>query len=105
MTLISKLLPLILLVVLGLIVTFVAYVIYSIYTEVANKTQQKMEEKNVSFSKGGMKVGVKGVENENYVDRTQRYAMLLNSFLGYALRGQQREKCWGRVANTYARAV
>lgn len=83
MTLISKLLPLILLVLLGLIATVVAYAIYSVYTEVANKTQQKMEEKNVSFSKDGMKVGVKGVGNENYVDRTQRYAMLLNSFLGY----------------------
>lgn len=87
MTLISKLLPLILLVVLAAIATFVAYAIYSICTEVANKTQEKMEEKNVSFSKDGLKVGVKGVGNENYVDRTQRYGLLLENVLRETARG------------------
>jgi len=77
MPLLSKLLPLLLLILLAAIATFVAYAIYSICTDVANTTHKKMEEKNVSFSKDGMKVGVKGVGNENYVDRTQRYGLCL----------------------------
>lgn len=104
MTLISKLLPLILLVVLAAIATFVAYAIYSVCTEVANKTHEKMEEKNVSFSKDGLKVGVKGVGNENYVDRTQRYGLLLDMFCGRQgrvgwLRGEERGGHIGRWAN------
>ncbi|KAI9874171.1 MAG: hypothetical protein M1830_010105 [Pleopsidium flavum] len=67
----SKLLPFILLLVLLGIATFLAYAIYTIVSDVASKTQKKMEEKNVSFSKEGMKVGVREVQNENYVDQTQ----------------------------------
>lgn len=32
-----------------------------------------MEKKNVSFTKDGMKVGVKEMSEEEYADRTQRY--------------------------------
>lgn len=32
-----------------------------------------MESKNVTFTKDGMKVGVKEVSQEDYADRTQRY--------------------------------
>lgn len=31
-----------------------------------------MEKKNISFSKEGMKVGVKDVKKEDYEDKTQR---------------------------------
>ena len=75
MTLISKVLPLIFLLLLAAVASFIAYAIYSVATEVASKTNKKMEEKNVSFSKDGLKVGVKEVANENYVDRTQRYGI------------------------------
>ena len=46
---------------------------YTIATDVADKTSKKMEKKNISFGKEGMKIGVKEVKNENYVDQTQRY--------------------------------
>jgi len=72
----SKLLPFILLLLLVGIATFIAYAIYTIASDVASKTQKKMEEKNVSFSKEGLKVGVREVRNENYVDRTQRYVWI-----------------------------
>jgi hypothetical protein len=32
-----------------------------------------MEKKNISFSKDGMKVGVKDLKHESYEDKTQRY--------------------------------
>lgn len=33
-----------------------------------------MEKRNVSFTKDGMKVGVKEIKDEDYTDKTQRYA-------------------------------
>jgi hypothetical protein len=33
-----------------------------------------MESKNLVFTKDGMKVGVKELKNEDYEDKTQRYA-------------------------------
>lgn len=35
-----------------------------------------MEKKNVTFTRGGMKVGVKEVREEDYQDKTQRYGLL-----------------------------
>lgn len=73
MSLISKLVPLILLF-LGLAIAgFIGFTIYTIVTDIADKTSKQMEKKNVSFGKEGMKIGVKEVKTENYVDQTQRY--------------------------------
>lgn len=47
--------------------------VYTIATDVAEKTSKKMEKKNISFGKDGMKIGIKEVRNERYVDQTQRY--------------------------------
>ena len=75
MTLLSKLVPLILLS-LGLaFAAFVGFAIYTIATDVADKTSKKMEKKNVSFGKEGMKIGVKELKTENYVDQTQRHGL------------------------------
>lgn len=41
--------------------------------ELAERGKRKMEKKNVSFSKDGMRVGVKQINDEDYADRTQRY--------------------------------
>lgn len=79
MSVLSKLLPLLLLLFLLLVGGAIALVIYAISAEVASKTSEKMSAKNVSFSKDGLKVGVKGrppgsqeYEYEGYVGRTQR---------------------------------
>jgi hypothetical protein len=40
--------------------------------DLANQGKSHMEKKNVSFSKDGMKVGVKEMSEEEYADRTQR---------------------------------
>ena len=66
------LLPLFILILVVGVGGLVGYIIYSIATDIADKTAQKMEKKNVTFSREGMKVGVKEVRDENYVAQTQR---------------------------------
>ncbi|ETI29590.1 hypothetical protein G647_02043 [Cladophialophora carrionii CBS 160.54] len=69
----SNLIPLIILVIVLGVVAVVGFVAYSIANEVGEKTRQKLERKNVSFSKEGMKVGVKHVSQEQQEDAAQRY--------------------------------
>ena len=66
------LLPLLILVLVLGIGSLLAYAIYTVATDVAQKTARKMEKKNVTFSREGMKVGVREVGEENYVARTQK---------------------------------
>ncbi|KAI9799666.1 MAG: hypothetical protein M1826_005441 [Phylliscum demangeonii] len=67
----SKLLPLlVLLTVLGAF-AFVGYHVWSMAHGVAHATGKKLEKKDVYLSRDGVKVGVKEVQNERYVDQTQ----------------------------------
>lgn len=75
MSALSALLPLVLLAVTLTVAAAIGYIIYSIATDVAGKTAKKMEQKNVVFSKEGMKVGVREVRGEDYVGKTQRYVL------------------------------
>ena len=77
MTLLGKLVPLVILFLVLAFAAFIGYAAYTIATDVADKTSKKMEKKNVSFGKEGMKIGVKEIKTENYVDQTQKYDMLL----------------------------
>lgn len=69
----SNIVPLIILIIVVAILAVVGFVVYSIAHDVGHKTRQKLERKNVSFSKGGMKVGVKHVSQEQQEDAAQRY--------------------------------
>jgi hypothetical protein len=70
---------------LGLFVLFVViciacvvgYVAYSIANEVAAKTQEKMEKKNIKVSRDGLKVGLKQVSSDQVADSTQNYRTLM----------------------------
>jgi hypothetical protein len=44
--------------------------------ELADQGKRTMEKKHVSFTKDGMKVGVKELGDEEYADKTQRYEWL-----------------------------
>ena len=66
------LLPLLVLTILLLGAGVVGYVVYTIATDVAQKTNKSMEDHHITFSKDGMKVGVKHVKEEDYVANTQR---------------------------------
>ena len=76
MALLSKIVPLVILFIVLAIAAFVGYAIYTIATDIADKTSKKMEKKNVSFGKEGMKIGIKEIKTENYVDQTQRFTVL-----------------------------
>jgi len=67
----GNLVPLIILVVVLGVVAVVGFMAYSIAHEVGHKTRQRLERKNVSFSKDGMKVGVKHVSQEQQEDAAQ----------------------------------
>lgn len=50
----------------------VGFVVYSIATDVGHNTKKRMEKKNISLSKEGMKVGVKGRTQEQQGDSAQK---------------------------------
>lgn len=55
-----------------------------VYTgELADRGVKHLEKKNIQYTKeGGLKVGVKEVKDEDYTDKTQKYAFSpLDSFL------------------------
>lgn len=67
----ARILPLIILLVVVGIIAVVAYIAYSIAHDVSKTTRQKMEKRDLVFSKDGMKIGVKEVDFETENDRTQ----------------------------------
>jgi hypothetical protein len=69
----SKLLPLVILFAVIGGFAFVGYHLYLTVQKISTTTSEKMGKKNVVFSKDGLKVGVKEVKNENYVDTTQSF--------------------------------
>ncbi|KAL1311049.1 hypothetical protein AAFC00_001263 [Neodothiora populina] len=85
----GKLLPLVVLLVIVGIAAFVGYQIYLWSNEMADRGKRHMDKKNVSFSKEGMKVGVKQVNDEEYADKTQSYLVKVwnySSFPAYKSR-------------------
>lgn len=71
--------PLLILLTVLLVFGSIGYVVYTVATDVADKTSQKMQKKNVIVTKDGMKVGLKEVREESYVDHTQRYVLSADS--------------------------
>lgn len=90
---IGQLLPLvILLLVLGG-VAWVGYQIYLSVVQIQEKAGERMGKKNVVFTKDGVRVGVKHVENEDYVDKTQSYLVKAwNLGEKEAMKPQERKK-------------
>ncbi|KAI9147870.1 hypothetical protein HJFPF1_12905 [Paramyrothecium foliicola] len=72
---IGQLIPLVILV---LFVSAGAWIGYQIYLSVGKMREtasEKMNKKNVVFTKDGMRVGVRQKTNESYVDSTQKYVV------------------------------
>ena len=69
----ASILPLFILAVVVGVLGFIGYSMYTWSTELADRANKKLEKKNVAFTKdGGMRVGVKEVNDENYADKTQK---------------------------------
>jgi hypothetical protein len=79
---ISKVAPLLIFFVFVGVIAAVLLQVAKTASDIADNAGKKLEKKNVLVTKGGVKVGVKEVGNEKYVDRTQRCA---NSFLIHLL--------------------
>lgn len=43
--------------------------------EISGAAEARMSRRNINFSKEGMRVGVKDIGNESYVDKTQRWVV------------------------------
>lgn len=69
----SNLVPLILLLLFVAVLAAVGYAVYAVVQDVSKNTRAKMEKKHVVFTKEGMKVEVKEMQDEAYKDRTQRF--------------------------------
>jgi len=54
---------------------FVLYQIYDSLLKIKSQAKKQMGTKNVVFTKDGVRVGVKHVETEAYVDRTQSWVV------------------------------
>ncbi|KAJ5439966.1 uncharacterized protein N7458_010964 [Penicillium daleae] len=67
----SNLLPLILLLLFVAVLAVIGYVVYTIVQDVSKNTRAKMERKHIAFTKDGMKVQVREMQDEQYKDRTQ----------------------------------
>lgn len=70
---IGQILPLVILLTVLAGVAYVGYQIYLSVAQIQEKASERMGKKNVVFTKDGVRVGVKHVENEDYVDKTQSY--------------------------------
>ncbi|KAF4212046.1 hypothetical protein CNMCM8980_001022 [Aspergillus fumigatiaffinis] len=67
----QSLIPLIILLVAVIVFSVIGYIAYSIAQEVGKNTRSKMEKKHVMLTRDGVKVGVKELSEEDYVDRSQ----------------------------------
>ncbi|KAJ1325570.1 hypothetical protein MN608_08764 [Microdochium nivale] len=73
MSKLGQILPLVIaLVVLG-VIGFVVYGVVQSASKIGEQAEERMAKHNMVFTKDGMKVGVKHIENEQYVDKTQSY--------------------------------
>ncbi|KAK8151880.1 hypothetical protein IWX90DRAFT_490084 [Phyllosticta citrichinensis] len=85
----ASFLPLLVLAALIALLAYIGFQIYLYANELADRGRRKMEKKNVTFTKDGMKVGVKQRSTEDYADKTQSYlvkAWGLTSFPAYKSR-------------------
>lgn len=87
-----SLIPLVILLVVVAIFAVVGYIAYSIVQDVTKSTREKMEERNVMFTKDGMTVGVKELKDEDYKDRSQRLVSSFFPFFFGREKGGKRKK-------------
>ncbi|KAI4164190.1 MAG: hypothetical protein LQ342_002154 [Letrouitia transgressa] len=92
-TSLSNLLPVFVLLLFVLAAAGVGYAVYSVAASVADTTSKKMERKHVVLTKEGMRVGVREVAREGYVDRTQ--SMLVKAW-NYSSWPGYRSRLWNK---------
>jgi len=74
----SKLVPLIILLLLCVLLAVICYSLYLCARQISSAAAAKLESKHLSLSKGGLRVGIKDLETESYVDKTR--GVLVNAW-------------------------
>ncbi|KAI1826326.1 hypothetical protein F4861DRAFT_537172 [Xylaria intraflava] len=72
---ISQLLPLLLLLLAVAVIGVVGYYVYKSAAEIRQSAEDKFASRNIVVTKDGIKVGVRHLENERYVDATQSWVV------------------------------
>lgn len=72
---IGKLIPLLIAVIFVSAIGWVLYQVYDSATKIRDTASERMGKNNVVFTKDGVRVGVKHVQNEKYVDKTQSWVV------------------------------
>ncbi|KAK0610467.1 hypothetical protein B0T17DRAFT_620943 [Bombardia bombarda] len=72
---IRQLLPLVITFIILGVLAWVGMQIYQSVVKIQAQASQRMNKKNVVFTKDGVRVGVKQVQNEDYVDKTQSWVV------------------------------
>jgi len=70
-----KVLPLVIFLIFLAGAAFVGYYIYLGATQIGESASERMNRKNVVWTKDGLKVGVKSIKQESYVDKTQSWVV------------------------------
>lgn len=71
----SQLLPLIIFFAIVGGLSWVGYQIYLTSNQIQKQASDRMKKKDVVFTKDGLRVGVKHVDDERYVDATQKWVV------------------------------
>ncbi|KAL6852816.1 hypothetical protein ACO1O0_007364 [Amphichorda felina] len=71
----SKVIPLVILVFILAVVGYIGYHVYLSAQQIGESASQRMNRKNVVWTRDGVKVGVKSFKNEKYVDKTQSWVV------------------------------
>ncbi|KAK4452096.1 hypothetical protein QBC34DRAFT_399169 [Podospora aff. communis PSN243] len=71
---------------------FVLYQIYDSLLKIKSQAKKQMGTKNVVFTKDGVRVGVKHVETEAYVDRTQSWVIKAWNLSGNEVKDKSKRK-------------
>ncbi|KAI0431275.1 hypothetical protein F5Y09DRAFT_200056 [Xylaria sp. FL1042] len=74
-SILSQIIPLLILLLVVVGIGFVCYQVYVGATKIRDNAESSFASRNVVFTKDGVKVGVKHVENERYVDATQSWVV------------------------------
>jgi len=81
---------------------FIGYVAYTVVNDVTDKTKQKMEKKNINFSKGGMTVKMKERTAEQESDDAQNLLVKAWSHASVSPANQAKPGQAGSASNSAA---
>lgn len=87
-----NLVPLFILFVVVSVMAFIGFIVYGIVQGVSSATRERMEKRHILVTKDGVTVNVKELNDEDYVDRSQRSVLGITLFLQTFLLLREKEE-------------